>query len=70
MDCAQKERKMSGYTWTATRTCSKCDRSFTAHVAIVATKGLDDPDSQDPEGFVVWWRCEPTHCHNCKETKL
>ena len=44
---------MSGYAWTATRTCYTCAKPFTAYCSIAVTCR------------VVWWRCEPTHCKEC-----
>ena len=47
---------MSGYAFHATRVCAECHAEFSAYITIAATAG------------VVWWRCEPTHCKNCKES--
>ena len=49
---------MSGYAWTATRICAECRADFKARIYIAA----------DAAG-VVWWRLEPTCCHECMETE-
>ena len=45
---------MSGYAFRATRVCAECRREFNAYITIAAMAG------------VVWWRCEPTHCKECR----
>ena len=44
---------MSGYAWTATRTCAECRAEFSANITIITTAGI------------VLWRYEPTWCQEC-----
>ena len=45
---------MSGYAWTATRTCAECRREFSAYIAIASNAAR-----------VVYFRYEQTRCKEC-----